>query len=82
MNQKGHACQQAGFASLIILIGIVIVSLPSTTTAPAPTITTPSNPYNLISATGSVKVMVKAQNGNLGFTPQLAHQAMKVMFAK
>lgn len=42
---------------------------PSTTATPAPTTTTISNPYNLTSATGSVKVMVKAQNGNLGYTP-------------
>lgn len=42
---------------------------PSATATPAPTTTTVSNPYDLTSATGSVKVMVKAQNGNLGYTP-------------
>lgn len=42
------------------------------TSSPTPTAainSAPANPYDLNSATGSVKVMVKAQNGNLGFTP-------------
>lgn len=45
---------------------------PKSTTSPTPipvTNSAPSNPYDLTSATGSVKVMVKAQNGNLGYTP-------------
>lgn len=45
---------------------------PKPTTSPTPTPVTnsaPSNPYDLNNATGSVKVMVKAQNGNLGYTP-------------
>ncbi|MBI4035321.1 hypothetical protein HY383_00065 [Candidatus Daviesbacteria bacterium] len=52
-------------------------SLPSSTPAPTTTSTTtstssnatPSNPYDLNSATGSVKVMVLPQGGNLVYTP-------------
>lgn len=45
---------------------------PKRTTAPTPApaaFQTPSNPYDLNSPTGSVKVMVKAQSGDLGYTP-------------
>lgn len=51
-------------------------TFPATTNTPIPTSTTApnntstSNPYDLNSATGSVKVMVKAQSGSLDFTPQ------------
>lgn len=45
-------------------------SKPSATVTPSPTSTIISNPYDLNSATGSVKVLVKPQTGELGFTPQ------------
>lgn len=47
--------------------------LPSSTPTAAPTTApsnnTPSNPYDLTSATGSVKVIVKPEGGNLAYTP-------------
>lgn len=44
---------------------------PSATPTPTPvTNSAPSNPYDLNSATGSVKVMVKPSSGNLAYTPQ------------
>lgn len=44
---------------------------PTSSPAPIPsTNTTVSNPYDLTSATGSIKIMVKPQSGNLGYTPQ------------
>lgn len=43
---------------------------PTLTKSSTPNNTSASNPYDLNSATGSVRVMVKAQNGNLGSTPQ------------
>lgn len=44
---------------------------PTSSPTPAPvTNSAPSNPYDLTSATGSVKVMVKAQSGNLAYIPQ------------
>lgn len=45
---------------------------PKPTSSPTPTPstnTTVSNPYDLTSATGSVKVMIKPQSGNLAYTP-------------